>query len=73
MAIAPIFDKKNIVVFGGAGFIGSHLCDELILANKVICVDNFLTGKQKNISHLLANPDFELIKHDITQPLDFAS
>lgn len=70
MAISPIFDKKNILVFGGAGFIGSHLCDELIKDHKVICVDNFITGKEKNIEHLLANPDFEFIKHDITKTLD---
>jgi UDP-glucuronate decarboxylase len=70
MAISPIFDKKNILVFGGAGFIGSHLCDELIQENKVICVDNFITGKERNIEHLLVNPDFEFVKHDTTQSLD---
>ncbi|MFA6428782.1 MAG: NAD-dependent epimerase/dehydratase family protein, partial [Candidatus Buchananbacteria bacterium] len=70
MAISPIFDKKNILIFGGAGFLGSHLCDELIKENKVICVDNFLTGHEQNIEHLLINPDFEFIKHDATQPLD---
>ena len=53
-----IFDKKNILVTGGAGFIGSHLCDELIKNNKVICLDNFSTGSEKNIDHLLAEPDF---------------
>lgn len=67
---SPIFEKKNILVIGGAGFIGSHLCDELIRSNKVICVDNFLTGSEKNIDHLLRHPDFAFIKHDITEPLE---
>lgn len=65
-----IFDKKNILVTGGAGFIGSHLCDELVRANKVICIDNFSSGDEKNIDHLLANPNFEFIRHDITKPID---
>src|SRR3989339_250076 len=47
-----IFDKKNVLVIGGAGFIGSHLCDELIKTSKVICIDNFSTGDEKNIVHL---------------------
>ena len=58
MSVKPIFEKKNILVTGGAGFIGSHLCDELIKENKVICVDNFITGDERNIDHLLQNPDF---------------
>lgn len=66
-----IFDKKNILVTGGAGFIGSHLCDELIRDNKVICLDNFSTGDEKNIDHLLSNRDFEFVKHDVSEPLDF--
>jgi UDP-glucuronate decarboxylase len=61
--------KKNILVTGGAGFIGSHLCDELVKYNHVICVDNFITGSEKNIDHLLRNPDFKFIRHDITEPL----
>lgn len=65
-----IFDKKNVLVIGGAGFIGSHLCDELIKDSKVICVDNFLSSSEKNIDHLLADPNFEFIKHDINNPLD---
>ena len=67
-----IFDKKNVLVTGGAGFIGSHICDELIKDSKVICLDDFSTGDEKNIDHLLAEPDFEFVKHDICQPIDLA-
>jgi len=70
MAKRAIFDKKNVLVTGGAGFIGSHLCDELIKTSKVICLDNFSSGDEKNIDHLLADPNFEFIKHDITEPID---
>lgn len=73
MSKRPIFDKKNVLVTGGAGFIGSHLCDELIKDCKVICVDNFISGDEKNIDHLLRNPDFEFIKHDLTEALDLES
>lgn len=65
-----IFDKKNVLVAGGAGFIGSHLCDELVKTCKVICIDNFSSGSEKNIDHLLANPDFVFINHDLSEPLD---
>ncbi|MFA5163103.1 MAG: NAD-dependent epimerase/dehydratase family protein [Patescibacteria group bacterium] len=65
-----IFDKKNVLVAGGAGFIGSHLCDELIKTCKVICIDNFSSSSEKNIDHLLANPDFVFINHDLSEPLD---
>lgn len=65
-----IFDKKNVLVAGGAGFIGSHLCDELLKDAKVICVDNFSTGSIENIEHLLQNPDFKFIKHDLSEPLE---
>ncbi|MFP4514641.1 MAG: NAD-dependent epimerase/dehydratase family protein [Parcubacteria group bacterium] len=65
-----IFDKKNVIVAGGAGFIGSHLCDELIEKAKVICIDNFSTGSEKNIDHLLSNPDFIFINHDLSEPID---
>lgn len=68
-----IFDKKNVLVAGGAGFIGSHLCDELIKTCKVICVDNFSSSSEKNIDHLLANPDFVFINHDLSEPLDLES
>ncbi len=58
------------LVTGGAGFLGSHLCDRLIAAgHEVLCADNFFTGSKNNIRHLLANPDFELIRHDVTFPL----
>jgi UDP-glucuronate decarboxylase len=60
----------RILVTGGAGFIGSHLCDRLIEAgNEVICLDNFYTGHKRNIQHLLTNHRFELIRHDITEPI----
>ncbi len=70
MAKQAIFEKKNILVTGGAGFLGSHLCDELVKTAKVICVDNFVSGQRSNIEHLLQNSNFILINHDITEPLD---
>lgn len=58
---------KTAVVTGGAGFLGSHLCDKLVAEDiKVICVDNLLTGSMKNIEHLIGNDNFEFIKHDVT-------
>lgn len=61
---------KNIIVTGGAGFIGSHLCEKLLNeGNHVICLDNFFTGSRKNIEHLLDNKEFELIRHDIVEPI----
>lgn len=65
-----IFAKKNVLVTGGAGFIGSHLCEELVKKNKVICLDNFITGDEKNIDHLLQLPDFRFINHNLVQPID---
>ena len=60
----------TILVTGGAGFLGSHLCERLLArGDEVICVDNFFTGRKTNIEHLLPNPHFELIRHDIVQPL----
>jgi dTDP-glucose 4,6-dehydratase len=60
----------NILITGGAGFLGSHLCRRLLKdKNRVICVDNFITGSKDNIKDLLKNPRFKLIKHDITKPL----
>ena len=61
---------NRVLVTGGAGFIGSHLCDRLIQeGNDVICVDNLFTGRKDNIRHLINNPYFEFIRHDITEPL----
>jgi len=61
--------KKNILITGGAGFIGSHLCKRLLNdGNKIICLDNLFTGSKKNISDLIDNSDFEFITHDITKP-----
>lgn len=60
---------KRILITGGAGFIGSHLCERLLNeGNEVICLDNYFTGSKKNIVHLLDNPYFELIRHDVTMP-----
>ncbi|PIP53858.1 MAG: NAD-dependent dehydratase [Bacteroidetes bacterium CG23_combo_of_CG06-09_8_20_14_all_32_9] len=61
---------KKILVTGGAGFIGSHLCERLLNErNEVICLDNYFTGSKQNIAHLLSNPYFELIRHDVTMPI----
>ncbi len=60
----------RILVTGGAGFIGSHLCERLLSdGNEVICLDNFFTGRKSNISHLLDNKRFELVRHDVTEPI----
>lgn len=67
---SPIFEKKNVVVTGGAGFIGSHLCQNLLKEAKVICIDDFSNSDPSNISHLLQYPDFEFINYDVSQPLD---
>jgi UDP-glucuronate decarboxylase len=61
--------KKKILVTGGAGFLGSHLCERLLNdGNEVICLDNYFTGSKKNVVHLLDNPYFEMIRHDVTTP-----
>ena len=61
---------KRIMVTGGAGFLGSHLCERLLAeGNDVLCVDNFYTGTKQNVAHLLNNPRFELMRHDVTFPL----
>jgi len=62
--------KKRILVTGGAGFLGSHLCERLLNeGNEVLCLDNFFTGRKENIAHLSSNPYFEVIRHNITLPL----
>ncbi|NBU40127.1 MAG: SDR family oxidoreductase [Planctomycetia bacterium] len=61
---------KRILVTGGAGFLGSHLCERLVEAGQdVVCVDNFFTSQKSNVAHLLGRGNFELVRHDITQPL----
>ena len=63
-------DQKTILVTGGAGFLGSHLCDRLIAeGHEVLCLDNFFTGGKANIVHLIGHPRFELLRHDVTMPL----
>ena len=65
-------NKKTVLVTGGAGFLGSHLCGELLKKNcHVICMDNFFTGRKGNIKPYLGNPDFELIRHDVIEPYSF--
>jgi len=62
--------RNRVLVTGGAGFLGSHMCDRLIAAgSEVICLDNFFTGSKKNIAHLLSNPNFEVVRHDIVDPI----
>ena len=62
--------RKTVLVTGGAGFLGSHLCDRLIAnGHDVICLDNFFTGAKQNVEHLIAHPRFELMRHDVTFPL----
>jgi len=70
MQETPIFKKKNILVTGGAGFLGSHLCERLLSEGNVICVDDLSNASIQNIDHLLQYPDFEFIKYDVNQPLN---
>lgn len=66
----PVRERKAVLVTGGAGFLGSHLCDRLLSdGHDVICVDNFFTGTKRNIEHLLGHRRFELMRHDVTFPL----
>jgi UDP-glucuronate decarboxylase len=65
-----IANRKRILVAGGAGFLGSHLCERLLLEGaEVLCVDNFFSGTRDNVRHLLNNPHFELLRHDVIEPL----
>src|SRR5687767_164050 len=65
----PIGNSKRILVTGGAGFVGSHLCERLLAeGHEVICLDNFHTGSKANVAHLRANRNFELVRHDVTEP-----
>ncbi|MEY4745006.1 MAG: hypothetical protein RL272_951 [Candidatus Parcubacteria bacterium] len=71
MATPLPYTKRNVLVTGGAGFIGTFLCERLLKEDcRVICIDNFSTSKQENIAHLLKNPDFEFIRHDVNAPID---
>jgi UDP-glucuronate decarboxylase len=64
------YNQKTVLITGGAGFLGSHLCDRLIAAgHDIVCVDNFFTGTKRNIEHLIGHPRFELLRHDVTFPL----
>jgi len=65
-----IRNRKRVMVTGGAGFLGSHLCERLLKdGNDVLCVDNFYSGSRDNVTHLIGNPNFELLRHDVTFPL----
>jgi UDP-glucuronate decarboxylase len=68
--MCPMRERKRVLVTGGAGFLGSFLCERLLdLNNEVLCADNYFTGSRSNILHLLENPYFEILRHDITFPL----
>jgi len=63
-------ERKRVLITGGAGFLGSHLCDRLVAEGyDVLCLDNFFTGTKDNIAHLLGKPNFEIIRHDLVQPM----
>jgi UDP-glucuronate decarboxylase len=62
----------RILITGGAGFLGSHLCERLLNeGNDIICMDNYFTGRKRNIAHMLSNPNFELVRHDVTEPFRY--
>jgi len=68
--MARKFSRARVLITGGSGFIGSHLCERLLAdGDEVLCADNFYTGRRQNIEHLLSNPRFEILRHDITHPL----
>jgi UDP-glucuronate decarboxylase len=68
--MARNYGRKRVLVTGGAGFLGSHLCERVLAeGHDVICLDNFFTGRKQNIAHLVGNPQFEVMRHDITFPL----
>ena len=65
-----LFDRERILVTGGAGFLGSHLCETLLEeGNYVLCLDNYFTGQKRNVFHLMENKRFELIRHDLVNPI----
>src|SRR3989338_10339006 len=64
---------KNVLVTGGAGFIGSHLCERLVKHNNVICLDTFVTSSVENIRYLMQNKNFAFVKHDLSEPVDLES
>lgn len=72
-ADTPIFEKKNVLVTGGAGFLGSHLCERLLSDANVICMDDFSNSGMQNIDHLLQYPNFEFIRYDVAQEIDLDS
>ena len=70
MKFFPFKDQKRILVTGGAGFVGSHLIDRLMIeGHSVVAVDNFFTGRKSSIEHWIGHPNFQLINHDIVNPL----
>ncbi|GBF94926.1 UDP-glucuronic acid decarboxylase [Raphidocelis subcapitata] len=66
----PRVERNRVLVTGGAGFVGSHLCEYLVnRGDQVICIDNFFTGSKENVAHLIGKPNFEIIRHDVVQPI----
>ena len=68
--IFDLMSRRRILVTGGSGFLGSHLCERLLHdGHEVVCLDNFFTGTRHNLAHLMHHPRFELLRHDVTQPI----